>query len=69
MRSDLKPGKKYPNFTLPDYTGREQQLSTLVGKMPAALIFYRGYFCPKDHRQLTNYVNFLQAELRVNYCS
>ncbi len=69
IREDLQEGNKFPDFTLPDSSKKEQKLSELVGKMPAALIFYRGYFCPKDRRQLTNYVEYLQPELRANYCS
>ena len=32
------------------------------------LIFNLGYSCPKDRRQLTNYVIDLQPEFHVNYC-
>ncbi len=68
MRADLKPGNKFPNFELPDHNGEMQKLSQLLRGFPGALIFSRGYFCPKDRRQLENYVDHLQPELRVNYC-
>ncbi len=68
MHPDLKIGNKFPNFTLPDHTGKKQQLSKLLRGFPGVLIFSRGYYCPKDRRQHTNYVTHLQPEFRVNYC-
>ncbi len=69
MHPDLKIGNKFPNFTLPDHTGTPRQLSKILRGFPAVLIFSRGYYCPKDRRQLTNYVTHLQPEFRVNYCN
>lgn len=69
MRPDLKIGNQFPDFELPDHTGQTHKLSELLGGFPGALIFGRGHFCPKDRRQLTNYVRDLQPELRVNYCN
>jgi len=68
MHADLKIGNKFPNFTLPDQDGEPRQLSKILRGFPGVLIFSRGYYCPKDRRQLTNYVTHLQPELRVNYC-
>ncbi len=68
MHPDLKVGNKFPNFELPDHTGTPQKLSHLLRGFPGVLIFSRGHYCPKDRRQLTNYVTYLQPELRVNYC-
>jgi peroxiredoxin len=67
MRADLKVGAKFPTFELPDHTGENQKLSQLLRGFPGVLIFSRGYFCPKDRRQMANYVQYLQPELRVNY--
>jgi len=67
MRADLQVGAKFPNFELPDHTGVQHKLSQLLRGFPGVLIFSRGYFCPKDRRQMTNYVQYLQPELRVNY--
>ena len=67
MHPDLKVGNKFPNFELPDQDGNNQKLSQLLRGFPAVLMFSRGYYCPKDRRQLTNYVNLLQPEMRVNY--
>ncbi len=68
MHPDLQVGSKFPNFELPDHTGSPEKLSQLLRGFPGVLIFSRGYFCPKDRVQLTNYVRFLEPELRVNYC-
>ncbi|MDK2896634.1 MAG: hypothetical protein PWP04_754 [Candidatus Atribacteria bacterium] len=68
LRSDLKVGNVFPNFELPDHTGKPTKLSQIVRGFPTVLIFGRGYYCPKDRRQLTNYVTYFQPELRVNYC-
>lgn len=67
MREDLTIGAKFPNFELPDHTGEKHKLSQLLRGFPGVLIFSRGYFCPKDRRQMANYVEHLQPELRVNY--
>lgn len=69
MHADLKVGNKFPNFELNDHTDTPRKLSQLLRGYPGVLHFSRGYFCPKDRRQMTNYVNHLQPELRVNYCS
>ena len=68
MRSDLKVGNQFPDIQLPDTDGNPQKLSQLLRGFPGVLIFSRGYFCPKDRRQMTNYVQYLQPEFRVNYC-
>jgi len=69
MHPDLQVGNKFPNFELPDHTGEIYKLSQLLRGFPTALIFSRGWFCPKDRRQLQNYAEYLQPELRVNYCN
>lgn len=68
MRRDLRTGNKFPDFELPDHRSDLRKLSQILGDFPGVLTFNRGYFCPKDRRQLTNYVIDLQPELRVNYC-
>ena len=67
MRPDLKVGNKFPNFELPDHNGERQKLSQTLRGFPGVLIFSRGHFCPKDHVQMSNYVQYLQPEMRVNY--
>jgi peroxiredoxin len=44
MRADLKVGRQFPNFQLPDQTGTMQRLSQLIRGFPTALIFSRGYY-------------------------
>ena len=68
MREDLRPGEKIPDIELPNHDNEVVRLSSIIRGFPTAVMFSRGYFCPKDRRQLTNYVNFLQPELIVNYC-
>jgi len=68
MHPDLKTGNKFPNFELLDHTGIPRKLSDLLNGYPGVLTFIRGYYCPKDRRQLTNFVTHLQPEMRVNYC-
>jgi len=68
MHPDLKVGQKFPNFELPDQDGEPRQLSKLIRGFPTVLIFNRGYYWPKDRRQLTAYVRELQPEFQVNYC-
>jgi peroxiredoxin len=67
MLADLQIGAKFPNFAIPDHTGEKHNLSQLLRGFPGVLIFSRGHFCPKDRRQMMNYVQYLQPELRVNY--
>lgn len=67
MREDLIVGAKFPNFELPDHNEENHKLSQLLHGFPGVLIFSRGHFCPKDRRQMANYVQHLQPELRVNY--
>lgn len=68
MREDLEIGKKFPDFELPDHNGEVQRLFQLLNGFPGVLMFGRGHFCPKERRQLTNFVEQLQPEFRVNYC-
>ena len=36
----IQPGKKAPDFTLPDHLGRQVSLSTFRGKRHVMLLFY-----------------------------
>lgn len=66
MRSDITVGATFPDYELTDHTGTRRKLSDLQGDNPMVLILSRGHFCPKDHRQLQNYVAFY-PELKVGY--
>ncbi len=66
MRSDVTVGATFPDYELTDHAGTRRKLSDLQGNYPMILILSRGHFCPKDHRQLQNYVAFY-PELKVGY--
>jgi peroxiredoxin len=66
MRSDIQAGATFPDYELTDHTGTRHRLSELQGNDPMILILSRGHFCPKDRRQLRNYVDFY-PELKVGY--
>jgi peroxiredoxin len=66
VRSDIVPGATFPDYELPDQSGRRRRLSELQGGDPMILVLSRGHFCPKDRRQLRNLVD-LYPEIRVAY--
>jgi peroxiredoxin len=66
MRRDIRPGAVFPDYQLTDQTGTRRRLSELQGSDPMILVLSRGHFCPKDRRQLRNYVDFY-PELKVGY--
>ena len=68
MREDLRAGNKFPDIELPNQDKEVVRLSSLIRGFPTIAAFSRGYYCPKDRRQLSNYVQYLQPELIVNYC-
>src|ERR1700741_3354203 len=45
-KNSLQVGQKAPDFTLPNATGGEVSLSSLLIKGPVVLSFYRGEWCP-----------------------
>jgi peroxiredoxin/cold shock CspA family protein len=78
MTTNLKVGDKFPDIELPNQEGKLKRLSgfTQPGQMdrmlgfsdgyPLIVVFYRGFFCPRDNQQMRQLVQF-QAELKVNY--
>ncbi len=66
MRSDVVPGSAFPDFELPDQTGRKRKLSELQGESPMIVFLSRGLYCPKDRRQAMRLVEFW-PELKVGY--
>ncbi len=68
MKENLRPGEEFPDIELPSHEDEVVKLSSIIRGFPTAVAFSRGYFCPKDRRQLLNYVAYLQPELIVNYC-
>lgn len=79
MTVNLKVGDKFPNFQLPNHCEQATELSQLTQPStmdkrlgffdgyPLIVVFYRGFFCPRDRQQMLQLLQF-QDELRVNYC-
>ena len=66
MRSDIVVESVFPDYELPDHTGKHRRLSEIQGDDPLIVVLSRGSFCPKDqqqHRRLTD----LERELEVGY--
>jgi peroxiredoxin len=67
MRAEIVPGATFPDFDLPDHTGKHHTLSELQGPDPLILMLSRGAYCPKDRRQLEGLLQLFR-ELEVGYC-
>jgi peroxiredoxin len=67
MRADIVPGAAFPDYELPDHTGKHRKLSELQGGDPMIVVLARGGFCPKDRRQHEGLVQ-LHPEIVVGYC-
>lgn len=78
MTTNLKIGDKFPDVELLNHRGKPKRLSqftqpSLMDKKlgfldgyPLIVIFYRGFFCPRDNQHMRELVQF-QDELRVSY--
>jgi peroxiredoxin/cold shock CspA family protein len=78
MATNLRVNEQFPDFSLPDQQNEVVSLShfTRPGLLdrylgfqdgyPLILIFFRGFFCPRDQQQMRQLVEF-QRELAVNY--
>ena len=44
MRSDIVPGRTFPDYELPDHTNTVRKLSELQGRDPLVLMLSRGHF-------------------------
>lgn len=79
MNPNITVGAKMPDFELPDHRDRPVKFSTLTKPTtydtiqgfddgyPLIVVFYRGFFCPRDGAQMRKLVEY-QEELSVNYC-
>src|ERR1700733_7193198 len=69
MRSDIKPGAVFPDYTLADHQGLEAPLSELQGSIPMVLHLSRGGYCPKEQRFVRRlvgvYPDFRVAHTRI----
>ena len=78
MTTNLQVNDQFPDIALPNHQSEVMQLShfTRPGLLdkhlgfldgyPLILIFFRGFFCPRDQQQMRQLVEF-QRELAVNY--
>ncbi len=78
MTTNLQVNDQFPDIALPNHQNELTQLSHftkpgLLDKQlgfldgyPLILVFYRGFFCPRDQQQMRQLVEF-QHELAVNY--
>ena len=67
MRADIVPGATFPDYELPDHTGKHRTLSEIQRGDPMIVMLSRGNFCPKDRRQLEG-LALLHREIEVGYC-
>jgi peroxiredoxin len=51
VRSNIVPGRRFPDYELPDHTSVRRRLSELQGEDPLILTLARGHYCPKEHQQ------------------
>ena len=80
MPSQLQAGQCFPDLSLPDHTGQTVTLSELTAPdefsrkigfstgRPLIVVFYRGFFCPRDRVQLSQLVDFYR-EIELNQAS
>ena len=66
MRSDIRPGAVFPDYSLPDHTSTVRTLSEIQGEDPLILTLARGHYCPKEHQQHLDLAAF-QAKIAVSY--
>jgi peroxiredoxin/cold shock CspA family protein len=78
MTTNLHVNDQFPDIALPNHENELTRLShftkpslldTHLGFLdgyPLILVFFRGFFCPRDQQQMRQFVEF-QHELRVNY--
>jgi peroxiredoxin len=78
MTSNLRVGDTFPDIELPNHQNEPTRLSQLtrpslldeklsfLDGYPLILVFYRGFFCPRDQQQMRLLIQF-QSELAVNY--
>jgi len=79
MAAIPEAGTRFPDLSLTDHRGRTVTMAGLTGATPydtmmgfddgypLIVVFYRGFFCPRDGAQMRKLVAF-QEELAVNYC-
>src|SRR5258707_14169109 len=78
MTTNLHVKDQFPDISLPNHQNEVTRLSRLtqpglldtrlgfLDGYPLILVFFRGFFCPRDQQQMRQLVDF-QYELEVNY--
>ncbi len=66
MRADIVPGGTFPDYELPDHTETPRKLSEIQGDDPLILTLARGHYCPKEHQQHRQLVEF-HPQIAVAY--
>ncbi|PSB17367.1 hypothetical protein C7B65_19015 [Phormidesmis priestleyi ULC007] len=78
MTTNLQVGNHFSDVELANHENEQIKLSSLtqaslmdqylgfLDGYPLIVVFYRGFFCPRDRQQFTQLVHF-QNELMVNY--
>jgi peroxiredoxin len=51
MRADIKAGNAFPDYQLPDHTGRPRRLSEIQADDPMIIVLAREAYSAKDQRQ------------------
>src|SRR5512132_2527122 len=69
MRADVGPGVAFPDYELPDQTGRLRRLSEIQGEDPMVIVLAREAYSAKDQAQHEGLVQ-LWREMKpgVGYC-
>jgi peroxiredoxin len=67
MRPDITQGAVFPDYELPDHTGKQRRLSELQAGQPMVLVLSRGGYCPKDRLQAERLLELFR-EMEVGYC-
>jgi peroxiredoxin len=62
----LSPGATMPDLALPDHGGVARTLSELADGDPLVLVFYRGWWCPKEQAFFRRLASW-QQEVEVAY--
>ena len=78
MTTNLRVNDQFPDIALPNHKNELTRLSHFtkpslldehlgfLDGYPLIVVFFRGFFCPRDQQQMRQLVEF-QHELRVNY--
>jgi peroxiredoxin len=65
-RADFGPGAVFPDLELPDHNAVVRHLSELAEGDPFVLVFFRGWWCPKEQTFFRGLAR-LQDEMEVAY--